>query len=328
MSHLRWNPLLGTYNMVAPNRQNRPHLPREVCPFCPGSGQVPDEYEVLLYPNDFPALSPKHPSPEAGPAAFYHTAKAAGHCDVVLYSPNHFKGIAQLPIAHVEKLVEVWGKRFEALATDPEVKYIFPFESRGEETGVTIHHPHGQIYSYPFVPLKVKTELENSLSHYKSTGNALLLDMVATEMQDGRRMITANEHFAAFIPWFNDYPYGVYIVNRQGKSTISDMGKGERKNLAAILRQVTGAMDALFDKPFPYMMCLYQRPVNSPEYADAEKYYPFHIEFYTPLRAADRIKWLASSETGAWAAANTLLVEDTAPQLREALDRYINEVDR
>lgn len=322
MSHLRWNPLLGTYNMVAPNRQHRPHLPKGQCPFCPGSRQVPDEYGVLLYPNDFPALSPNHPTPDTGPTDFYHTAKAAGHCDVVLYSSNHDKGLAQLSIEHVTSLVNLWADRFEELAKDEEVKYIFPFESRGEEVGVTIHHPHGQIYSYPFVPLKVKTELENSLIHYKSTGNSLLLDMVATEMQDGRRMITENEHFAAFIPWFNDYPYGVYIVNRQGKSSISDMDKKERINLADILRKVIGAMDTLFNKPFPYMMCLYQRPVNSPEYADANAYYPFHIEFYTPLRAADRVKWLASSETGAWAAANTLLVEDTAPQLREALIRY------
>ncbi len=322
MSHLRWNPLLGTYNMVAPNRQHRPHLPKQGCPFCPGSGQVPDDYEVLLYANDFPALSPNHPQPAPGPTAFYHTAQAAGHCDVVLYSPDHNKGLAQLPLEHVLKLVNAWATRFEELSKDRAVQYIFPFESRGEEVGVTIHHPHGQIYAYPFIPLKVKTELDNCLNHYQSTGNSLLLDMVATEMQDGRRMITHNEHFAAFIPWFNDYPYGVYIVNRQGKSSISDMNEQERTSLADILRQVIGAMDTLFNKPFPYMMCLYQQPVNNAEYADAAKYYPFHIEFYTPLRAADRIKWLASSETGAWAAANTLLVEDTAPQLREALNRY------
>ncbi|CAN5171043.1 galactose-1-phosphate uridylyltransferase [soil metagenome] len=325
MPHLRWNPLLGTYNMVAPNRQHRPHLPTQGCPFCPGSGLVPLAFDVLLYPNDFPALSPHHPQPELGPSPFYHTAKAAGHCDVVLYSPDHYKGLAQLPLTHVNKLVDLWALRFDELSADKDVKYIFPFESRGEEVGVTIHHPHGQIYAYPFIPLKIKTELENSLKHYKSTGNSLLLDMVATEMQDGRRMVTQNEHFAAFIPWFNDYPYGVYIVHLQGKSSISDMDKQERTDLADILRQVTGAMDALFNKPFPYMMCLYQRPVNNIEYADASDYYPFHIEFYTPLRAADRIKWLASSETGAWAAANTLLVEDTAPQLREALNRYQNK---
>lgn len=322
MSHLRWNPLLGTYNMVAPNRQHRPHLPKGQCPFCPGSGQVPDEYGVLLYPNDFPALSPNHPAPQPGPTDFYRTAKAAGHCDVVLYSSDHEKGLAQLPLEHVLQLVNLWAARFDTLAADKEVKYIFPFESRGEEVGVTIHHPHGQIYSYPFVPLKVKTELDNCLKHYQSTGNSLLLDMVATEIQDGRRMITENEHFAAFIPWFTDYPYGVYIVNKQGKSSISNMNTKERIDLADILRQVVGAMDMLFAKPFPYMMCLYQQPVNSPEYAGAENYYPFHIEFYTPLRAADRVKWLASSETGAWAAANTLLVEDTALQLREALIRY------
>lgn len=321
MSHLRWNPLLGTYTMVAANRQNRPHLPAGQCPFCPGSGQVPDDYEVLVYPNDFPALSSKYPTPEPVDSSIYHTAKAAGVCEVILYSPDHYKGLAQLPQAHVLKLVQTWAGRYQELSGQSDVQYIFPFENRGEEVGVTIHHPHGQLYAYPFVPLKVRTELDNALAYYKEHKQPLLRTMLEEERADGWRVVFENDHFTAFIPWFNDYPYGVYIMSRQYNS-LQDMDANAQAQLAEALQTVIGGFDTLFNKPFPYMMGLYQAPVNCEEYDNVAEHYPFHIKFYPPLRAANRIKWNASSETAAWAAANTMLVEESAPILKAAIKNW------
>ena len=322
MSHLRYNPLQGTYTMVAANRQNRPHLPKDHCPFCPGSGKVPKDYEVLVYPNDFPALSDQPITPATIDSKVYHTAEAHGHCDVILYSPDHFKGLAQLPLAHVQKLVSTWAERYSTLQADPKVRFVFPFESRGEEVGVTIHHPHGQLYAYPFVPIKVATELDNAKAYYHEHGVSMLDVMLQEEEADGRRVVCTNKSFTSFIPWFTDYPYGVYIFSKSANKRLEEMTTEEQADLADILQQTIGAFDTLFNKPFPYMMCLYQAPVHAPEYEGAEQYYPFHIKFFTPLRAADKIKWLASSETGAGAAANTLLVEDTAIELREALQKY------
>lgn len=321
MSHLRWNPLLGTYTMVAANRQNRPHLPAGQCPFCPGSGQVPNDYEVLVYPNDFPALSSAYGEPEAINSQVYHAARAAGACEVILYSPDHYKGLAQLPQAHVLKLVQTWAQRYVEHSKNPEVQYIFPFENRGEEVGVTIHHPHGQLYAYPFVPLKIQTELNNALDYYQQHGRHLLQVMFEEERADGRRVVFENDHFTAFIPWFNDYPYGVYIMSRQ-YHRLQDMNESAQVQLAEALQNVIGGFDTIFNRPFPYMMGLYQAPVNSKEYQAMEEHYPFHIKFYPPLRAADRIKWNASSETAAWAAANTLLVEETAPLLKQAIETW------
>ena len=324
MAELRWNPLLASYTMVAANRQGRPHLPKDYCPFCPGSGKVPDHYEVLLYPNDFPALTTDAETPSEMVDGVYHNAAAHGKCDVVLYSDDHVKGLAQLPTAITLKLLKLWRDRYVELAKDPKIKYIFPFESRGEEVGVTIHHPHGQIYSYSWVPQKLVLQLDNCKAYYQQYGVPLFTAMNREELKDGRRVICQNDSFVAYLPYFTDYPYGVFIVTKKQRPSLASMSESELNELAEILRKIIGAFDNLFDRPFPYMMCVQQCPVNAPEYEGAEEYFHFHIEFYTPLRSKDKIKWLASSETGAGAAANTMLVEDTAVELRDALERFRN----
>lgn len=315
---LRYNPLLGTWTMVAANRQQRPHLPKDFCPFCPGSGKVPKNYEVLKYNNDFPALS--NQPDEISKHPFYDVAPAYGYCEVILYSPDHHAKLYDLSDDHLFKLVCLWKERFIELSKDPQVKYVFIFENRGEEVGVTIHHPHGQIYAYSWVPLKIQQEISQSLQWFERHKTPLIPDITQAEMQDKHRVITVNNHFVAFIPYFTDYPYGVFITPLQPKNSLIDMQEDELKSLGSMLKDVTGAFDFLFNRPFPYMMCFHQVPVNTE--IDISNYYHFHIEFYTPLRAADKIKWYASSEMGAWAAANTRLVEECADELRQALNKF------
>ncbi|MGB8955141.1 MAG: galactose-1-phosphate uridylyltransferase [Tumebacillaceae bacterium] len=322
MPELRYNPLLGNWTMVAANRQTRPHLPNGDCPFCPGSGKVPENYDVHIYDNDFPALMPNPPEPAETGSGLYRTAPSYGKCEVVLYSPKHEATLHQLSVEHLEKVIDLWTERFVELGKAPHNEYVMIFENRGRECGVTMPHPHGQIYAYPDVPLKIRTELDNCRIHHESTGSCLLCDMNREEQAFTQRVIHENEHFLAYLPFFTDYPYGLFIVSKTHKTGLSDFSPEERRALAEMLKDMTGTMDALFEKLFPYMMVLHQRPVNG---EDVEDYYHFHIEFYTPLRDADRIKFYASSEMGAWAACNPSAVEDTAEQLRDAYKRYLHK---
>jgi len=156
MAELRWNPLLQTWTMVASNRQDRPQLPKDWCPFCPGSGKVPDHYEVHAYDNDFPALTLTPDQPDFPVKGLYQVAPNYGKCEVILYSSNHYGTLPSLSVDHIYKLLDLLAERYRVLAKDPKIKYIFQFENRGEEVGVTMPHPHGQIYAYPFVPQKLK----------------------------------------------------------------------------------------------------------------------------------------------------------------------------
>ncbi|MGC9064283.1 MAG: galactose-1-phosphate uridylyltransferase, partial [bacterium] len=146
MAELRWNPLLEDWVMIASHRQERPQMPKNWCPFCPGSGRVPEKYDVLEYDNDFPALMLNPPEPDDVATEFYKVAPAYGKCEVILYSSDHHTTLPKLSVAHIRKLVDLWCERFVELSKYEKIKYVFIFENRGEVVGVTMPHPHGQIY--------------------------------------------------------------------------------------------------------------------------------------------------------------------------------------
>jgi UDPglucose--hexose-1-phosphate uridylyltransferase len=279
---------------------------------------------VLAYDNDFPALFPDAPTPPApaglpvGSPQVYRTAAAAGKCEVILYADNPALSLADIPLAQREKLVQLWAARTQALAeTDPRVQYVFPFENRGPEVGVTIHHPHGQLYAYPFVPLKVETMLHNARAHFVQHQSPLLADMLATELATAQRVVFREGGWVGYLPHFTDYPYGLFLQPERQVGYLTELSREEVAGLASALGKVCALLDRVFVRPMPYMMCVYQCPVNAPAWADAPAYFSLHIQYFPVLRAADKIKYYASSEMGAWAAANVVAVEDTAAQLRE-----------
>ena len=322
MAELRKHPLTNDWIMIASHRQGRPQMPKDYCPFCPGSGKVPDRFDVYKYDNDFPALSPNPPEPDDVANGFFETAPAYGKCEVILYSSAHTVTLPELPTAPIVKLVDLWAERYEALAKDPKIQYVFIFENRGDVVGVTMPHPHGQIYAYPFLPKKLELEMQNARAYQEEKGRCLFCDMLENEKADGRRILFENEHFTVFLPFFSEYPYGAYIMSNAHCGNIAGFSKEEREALAETLRRTTGMLDSLFGFKFPYMMCMYNEPVNA---AAEEGLFHFHIAFYPPMRSADKIKYNASSETGAWAHCNPTCPEETAKELRAAYQRFMEK---
>lgn len=320
MAELRWHPLIKDWVMIASHRQNRPQMPKNDCPFCPGSGKVPDNYDVYMYPNDFPALSQTPPTPDPVATDFFKTAEAYGKCEVILYSPDHTKPIRELTDEHMLKLVDLWVERFNAMKADERIKYVFIFENRGEVVGVTMPHPHGQIYGYSFMPKKLCLELESAKEHKEQTGKCLYCDLLENEVKEGSRVIFENEYFTVFLPFFCEYPYGVYIMSKAHKGDITEFTAEERFALGQTVRRVSGMLDSLFNTNFPYMMCMHNAPVNS---GDTSEYFHFHIEFFPPMRSDVKQKFNASSETGAWAHCNPTAPEQKAEELRAAYARFI-----
>ena len=277
MAELRYNPFKNDWVMVASARQNRPQMPRDWCPFCPGSGRVPDSFDVLKYDNDFPALSPDPPEPDDVATDFFKAEKAYGKCEVILYSPDHTATLPQLPVAHIKKLVDLWCERFAELSKHEKSRYIMIFENRGEVVGVTMPHPHGQIYAYPFIPKKVELKLDCARKHKQETGNCLFCDWLKAERKAGSRVIFENQHFAVTIPFFSEFAYGTWIIAKGHIPCMTDFDASLRTALAEALRNTVGMYDSLFDMPFPYMMCMYNAPVGS---EGADDFHPYRI--FTP----------------------------------------------
>jgi len=320
VSELRWHPLLGEWVATATHRQERTFLPpADFCPLCPTKPggfptEVPEsDYDIVVFENRFPSLRPIPPEPAIEGTELYQVRPGQGVCEVVLYSPRHHSTLAGEPVEQIYQLVQVWTDRFRELSALQFVDYVFIFENKGEAIGVTLHHPHGQIYAYPFVPPRVQRELNQSREHHERTGNCLLCDIIAEERRDWRRIVTGNESFVAYVPFFARYPYEVHIASSRHLQALTDMGNQEQRDLAGLLKGILVAYDKLFDISFPYMMVLHQRPSDGKDYS---RYYHFHIEFYPPLRTKTKLKYLAGSETGAGMFINDTLAEEKAAELR------------
>ena len=283
-------------------------MPKDWCPFDPGSEQVPGHYDVRLYPNDFAAFELDGPPFDPHPGLFQSTG-ARGSCDVVLYHPDHNMLPSRMPVAHWRLVVDLWAQRFGELAAVPDIQYVQVFENTGEAIGVTMPHPHGQIYAFPFVPPLVQRELEAA----KGSKECLYCEILAGELADGRRIVVKNDYFVAFVPYFARFPAEMQLYSRRHFGTLDHMNEGEASGLASILSVVRRKYDNLFGFPMPLMMLLRQSPVKG-----EHSYFHFHVEFFPIQRSPTKLKYLAGVETGTGTYLNDTVAEERAIALRAA----------
>ncbi len=324
LSELRWNPTLEEWVITATHRQDRTFFPppdyNPLSPTKPGGfpTEVPaPDYEIVVFENKFPSLRSNAPEPSISGTDIEPVSPSQGVCEVICYTPEANTELAVMPATKIEELVYVWSDRFRDLDARDYVKYIYIFENKGKEIGVTLSHPHGQIYAYPFVPPIPEREIKAARNHFAKTGRDLYGDIVQQEIEDGRRIVTQNEHFIAVVPFYARYPYEVHIIARSLRPAIVDFDAAESIALAAILKIVMEKYNNLWNRSMPYIMLMHQRPSDgsSKDY----NFYRFHIEFYPPYRTPDKLKYLAGSEAGAGVFINDTHAEVTAQTLRETL---------
>ncbi len=325
MNELRWDPTLREWVAYATHRQDRTFLPpAEYCPLDPTKPggfptEVPREsYDIVVFQNKFPSFVSDAPQPEEPGSALTPTAPGRGVAEVVLYSEDHGATLAGMSERRIRNLVEVWADRYAELGGREDVEYVFIFENKGEAIGVTLHHPHGQVYGYPSVPPRPKEELAAARQHKERNGACLHCDVLAQEVSDGRRMLDKGDHFATFVPFYAHYPYEAHLYARRCVPCIADLSGEERDDLARALKKLLVGYDRLFGFSLPYMMVMHQAPTDGEDYAGLAH---FHVEFYPPNRTADKLKYLAGSETGAGAFIVDALPEETSARLRGAMER-------
>lgn len=318
MSELRWNPQLQTWVIVASHRQDRTYKPpAEFCPLCPTKlGAFPTEvpaenYEIVVFENKFPGLKTPPPQEEVSGSALYPVAPALGVCEVVLYSPKHNGSLAEESEQHLVNLIRVWTDRYQDLKSRDDLHYVLIFENKGEAVGVTLHHPHGQIYGFPFIPPVLETELASAKNHQEKTGNCLYCDILEEEYTSTKRLVVDGEHFVAFVPFFARYPYEVHLYSKRHLGALPELTEAEQWDLARVLQGLIRRYDALFGFPLPYIMVLHQNPTQG-EYPE----YHLHFEFYPLNRSATKLKYLAGVESGAGTFVTDLSPEAQARDLR------------
>jgi UDPglucose--hexose-1-phosphate uridylyltransferase len=317
MPELRFDPLRREWVAYATERNDRTFLPKDFCPLCPsgpgGRSEVPlDTFEVVVFENRFPAFGPDrvHDRP---------VRPSSTGCEVVVYTPEHELTLAQLPPDRVRLLIDVWAERYAELGARPEVAYVYIFENKGEEVGVTLHHPHGQIYALPFVPPFAKAELDAARERLDADSRCLHCEEIQRETA-GPRGVFASASTVAFVPNAARWPYEVHVYPRRHVASIADLDDSERADLAEALLQTTRAYDAHFGFSTPYVMALHQAPTDGQPWPQAH----MHFEFYPPHRRRDRLKFVAGVELGAGTFVNDTRPEDTAADLRRAAEVLVS----
>ena len=301
MTELRFNELRGEHVVYAIHRQERTFLPNAAdCPLCPTKPGGPvteipfERFDMAVFDNRFPALGPSR-----------------GAAEVVVYTDDHEGSFGRLPAARAEALVRLWRHRYLELGARPDVDYVLIFENRGVEVGVTLHHPHGQIYAYPFVPPVAQLEREADAR----LGGCAICALSAHERDDSRRIVLEDDAVTAYVPYAARWPYEVHVALREHRPSLAECTAGELRALAAALQAVARGFDALFARDFPYVMAVHQAPTDGG--ADGH----LHVEFYPPLRTAEKLKYLAGSEQAGGTFVQDTLPETTAAQLRRAVAR-------
>jgi UDPglucose--hexose-1-phosphate uridylyltransferase len=314
--HMRWHPLRGEWITYAAYRQDRTFLPPpQYNPLAPtrdpaAPTEVPaGNWDVAVFDNRFPslALQAHHP-----PALGVPTAPSNGHCEVVVFTQDPSSALGRLPLSHIELLMQVWGERTRELGQLPQIRYVLPFENRGAEVGVTLHHPHGQIYAYPVVPPVPQRMLHLAEEYRTERGRGPLLDMIHCELADRVRLLYEGPQAVAFVPVCARYPYEVWVAPIEPVETFADLSDAQRIDLARALKTVLLKYDGLWQRPLPYLMAWYQAPTDGQPHPEAH----LHAQFYPPYRTPDRLKYLAGTELAAGFFAMDALPEDKARELQ------------
>ncbi|MFC5995813.1 galactose-1-phosphate uridylyltransferase [Pseudonocardia hispaniensis] len=308
-SQLRFDPLLGEWVAIATHRQDRTFLPpAEECPLCPTvagrHSEIPtSDYDVVVFENRFPA--------------FGGADAAGGRCEVVCFTSDHSSSFGALSPARVRLVVDVWADRTAELGELPGVRYVFPFENRGAEIGVTVPHPHGQIYAYPYVPPLPARMLAMARAHAEATGRNLFADVLSAEREAGERVVLAGRYWTAFVPRAARWPVEVHLYPNRRVPDLAALQDAERDEFADLYLDVLGRLDALYDAALPYVAAWQQAPARPDRDGDRELAH-LHLRVFSIRRAPDRLKYLAGSESGAGAFISDVLPEAVAQRLRGA----------
>ncbi|MGW5653155.1 galactose-1-phosphate uridylyltransferase [Streptomyces humi] len=310
-SEIRRDPLLGDRVAIASHRQGRTyHPPADQCPLCPTRGdrlsEIPDSsYDVVVFENRFPSL-----------------AGDSGRCEVVCFTSDHDASFASLTEEQARLVLDAWTDRTSELSHLPSVEQVFCFENRGEEIGVTLGHPHGQIYAYPFTTPRTALMLRSLAAHKEATGGENLFDTVLERELADERVVLEGEHWAAFVPYAAHWPYEVHLYPKRRVPDLLGLDEAARSEFPKVYLELLRRFDRIFgegEPPTPYIAAWHQAPFGTLEEFDGvtRDDFALHLELFTIRRTSGKLKFLAGSESGMSVFINDVPPERAAERLRE-----------
>ena len=319
IGELRLDPLVNEWVVMAAHRQGRVFLPpKELCPLCPSKPEslteIPEQdFEVVVFDNRSPSLRPPVADwalPDVvGPDTDLGTA--AGKCEVVCFTPSHGDSFKDLSPARVRTLLEAWIDRTAELSKESFIQHIAAFENRGEEVGVTLSHPHGQIYAYSYIPPKVEKMLTVAQKYKEQTGKVLFDQIIAREILEKERIIAKNDRWIAFVPYASRYSFEIHVAPLNPVADLTELTDADRDSFPEIAIEVTKRLDGVFGIEMAYIAAWHQAPVRQ-----GRDLLRLHWQITSVRRAPGKLKYLSGSESAMGAFIMDLRPEQSAEQLR------------
>ena len=307
--HMRWNPFRAEWVTYSSGRKNRTSFPpKKYCPLCPGKNlKYPTEipflkFDIAVFPNRWGSFTLNS---KLKKIKGVKSKDSKGSCEVVVYSSQHSGSLGQMTLERIGLLVNVWNDRYTQLLKNKNIKYVLPFENRGKECGVTLHHPHGQIYGYPFIPPVIKKEI----NLFKKSN--FILNLIKNLHK--KYILFEDDYFINIIPPFARYAYEIWLIPKKRHSGPWTFNEQEIKSFAKSLKKIVNCYDNFLGRKCPYIMGLHAAPKIT------DKKFHFHVEFYPPLRHGNKPKILAGSESMAGVFIMDVLPEESVKELK----RYI-----
>jgi UDPglucose--hexose-1-phosphate uridylyltransferase len=322
-SSLRFDVLTGEWIAMASHRNARTFFPPKAeCPLCPTkAGTEPSEvpagnYDVVVFENRFPSFTTRaEPVSElVDDEPLWLQRAGLGRCEVVCFTADHDQSFAGLSPRRVRTVIEAWVDRTQELSGIEGVEQVYCFENRGEEIGVTLHHPHGQIYAYPFVTPRTERMLAQARSYRETTGGHLLRDVLAAERRARTRVVLESQHWTAYVPAAPRWPLEIHLAPHRDVLDLPSLDEDERDELAHVYLELLKRVDRFFDSvsAVPYIAGWHQAPAGPDRELSR-----LHLQLFSVLRAPGKLKYLAGSESGMGAWVNDSNPEDVAQRLRE-----------
>jgi UDPglucose--hexose-1-phosphate uridylyltransferase len=328
---LRRDPLTGEWIPMAADRMNRTFLPpahaNPLAPARPGAdyqdGEIPaEDYDVVVFENRFPSLLAVPGVPGSttlrSDEPLWAVRPAAGRCEVICFSSDPSASLSTVGPRRMRTIIEAWTQRTEALSALPGIEEVFVFENRGKEIGVTLHHPHGQIYAFPYVTPRTRAMLTEARAHASRTGRLLGRDVLDAELEHGERIVVESEHWVAYVPFAARWPVEVHLAPRRDVPDLPALTGDERDDLAAVYLTLLRRLDQFFVGPdgeaipLPYVSGWHQAPVR-----EGREVSRLHLQLFSVLRAPGKLKYLAGVESGVGAWISDTTPEKIAARLQE-----------
>ncbi|WFO76264.1 galactose-1-phosphate uridylyltransferase [Desulfurococcaceae archaeon MEX13E-LK6-19] len=300
--------------MVSSIREKRPWRPHGFCPFCPGAPEMGYGWKVKIVENKYPMLIENPPPVKKH--WFYTKKESRGKCLVVVETPVHdLDDLSDLSIDDIGHVIREIKNALNHYRDKHWAKYFFWFRNKGEEIGVSLKHPHSQIYILPFIPSKIERELINSKRFFEKENECLFCKIISVEKKDKERIVFETKEWISFIPFYAHWPFEVHIYPKRHIQLLTELNDKEINELAITLKTVLQGIKNIFERPMPYMMVLHQAPLDN-----HYPYYHLHIEIYGIYRPSGKMKYAAGMETGGGNFTYDSMPEENAAKLRHVIN--------